>query len=121
LCLTRDNRSQGIEPIWDRISKLPIYSAIRNRSSFGAPELFNPIGQLDAYTNPDVLAKDENEDRAQLIREAISAQYEEYVLYGHTHREHVSEETANSGSFTQSDAFHITVDGEDVRLNQIQT
>jgi len=118
LCLTSDETGNAMDKFSDAISGLLFTDATYNRVEYGLPGTVTPFGPIQHLSNPDVLTQESQSRRLRRIEEAVELDNEEYVLFGHTHSEYVSEDSANAGSFTGDELTYIVVEDGQVELKQ---
>lgn len=118
LCLTSRETGSAASKYWDVIKEILPSDFSYNRFRYGFPETVTPLGPIEHLANPDVLSDPQHSKRERLIRNSIEADNEEYTLYGHTHSEHVGDESANAGSFTSDKLTYIVVDDGEVELRE---
>lgn len=118
LCLTSSETGDAASKYWDVVKGILPSDFTYNRFRYGLPETVTPLGPIEHLSNPEVLNEESNSKRARAIRSAVEADNEEYVLYGHTHKPYVGEESANAGSFTSGVLNYIVVDDGVVELRE---
>lgn len=115
LCRTSDSTGNKIANGYSNITgRLPLGGA-----SITGPLYFNRfnIRSFSHVANPAQLAEEDESGRRERITRRLTAKYDEYVLFGHTHTPEMGETRhgryANSGSFTGDMNTYIeVVDGE---------
>jgi UDP-2,3-diacylglucosamine pyrophosphatase LpxH len=121
LCLTSSDAGDSLSRLW-QLYKYITPSVGPSRDQLGLPEVISPAGQLEHLNDPDTLAKPSSTNRLEQIENLVEARNDEFVLYGHTHVEMLSDKSANAGSFTavKDEVPYIIIDNGDVSLNEYQ-
>jgi UDP-2,3-diacylglucosamine pyrophosphatase LpxH len=118
LCLTSTETGSAADKYWKVIKKILPAGVSYNRFRYGFPDAVAPLGTIQHLSNPDVLSEKPYTKRARAIRNGIEISNDEYMLYGHTHKPYVGEQSANAGSFTSDTLNYIVVDDGEVELRE---
>lgn len=118
LCLTSSETGDAADKWWDVVTDILPFTVTTNRSRFGLPDSASPFGPVQHLSDPEILSKPSQSQRAETIKKAIKADNEAYTIYGHTHMPFVGDEVANAGSFTSDELTYIVVEDGEVDLRR---
>lgn len=114
LCLTDDDVGMFLSNIYSRSADISssFVSFARKPQLIARPSLRT----LANLSNPNILAEEQELDRAELIKQRITSVYDEFVIFGHTHRPSIGDNHANTGSWTLDDNTYVEIDEGNVNL-----
>jgi UDP-2,3-diacylglucosamine pyrophosphatase LpxH len=116
LCVTDDETASAMDSFWNKIvSRSVAFDLLSPRQ----PLLTRPsIRSLEHLSDPGVLSKDNGKNIKDAIVERIKREYDDYVIFGHTHLPEKQATYANCGSWTAKENTYIVVEEGEVELKR---
>lgn len=114
LCLTDDDIGTFLSNTYARGANVaPSFAAFARKPQLIARPSLGTLGNL---SNPNILARQSERDRADRIRNRIRSVHNEFVIFGHTHVPEIGDDYVNCGSWTQDENTYAQIENGQVDL-----